>query len=589
MAQLYNLNFSPNGEIPAIIPAPPTGVNSSAATTTKDNSTPNGGLYSNYNQDNVLLIRDQPYLVEVWMYNNLAKFKPINIPVYFIEELVIEEELHSWYINGSITLLNDYEIFERGALEQNYKNAHYPQQDAKFLFRSDARNKIAIRIKPLPPPNNNATLLDSQWQMSYDCIVYEIEDLNTGNVQKKLKKLNFVDERYQIFSERNIEWSTSLYNNGKSLASTTGSTAVPTNDASRTMSCSEAIKSIITTACADNSKPDGTLIKVGSSQGPSGLANPTFNINNFSSNWDTGSSDSYVQYTSPANSNVLDDIAYVFSGMKAADGSPLYLMFDRYDKPTGKQFSLVPLSQFFNDAQKNQIERLIIQDGVDNLSTPPYLPRAPINFSGTTASTVVNFQSSIASNILSYEFVPMTAADDFSLNNTLVHSYDFSKSQFNIEFKGNKVVDFYNNMKNYTGGLYGYNNSKQLLLNINQTKQKGLSLFNKFISKTFFPAQIAGVEMMSRFLLLNQAISFTVAGLTFRSPSNFIFIDRDTSTANNNPFDDKALGQWMITKVVHTFSKNQYINNVIAVKVDAFTKWWEELDPVSNNQGSNNY
>jgi hypothetical protein len=183
----------------------------------------------------------------------------------------------------------------------------------------------------------------------------------------------------------------------------------------------------------------------------------------------------------------------------------------------------------------------------------------------------------------------MTVADDFNLNNNPIHNFDFSKGQFNIEFEGNKVVDFYNNVKNYTGGLYGYQKSNQLLLNINQTKQKGLSFKNKFYPRTFYPKQMAGTDMMARFLLLNQAISFTTGGLTFRSPGNFIFIDRDTSTAEKNPFDDKALGQWMITSVSHIFTKQNYTNNVIGVKVDAFSAWWDVLDPITNNQGSNNY
>jgi hypothetical protein len=556
------------------------------------------GLFSNYDQSNILVIGDQPYIIEVWMYNQLAKFQPFSIPIYFIEELIIEEELHNWYISGSITLVNDYEILERGALSQTYNylpnSVSIPQQQAPFLFRSDGRNKIAIRIKPVEP--KNITLSDKQWQMSYDCIVYEIEDLNTDNPQKKLKKLRFIDERYQIFLERNIEWSTALYNNGKNLANASGTSAstkpIPNSDITKTMASSEAIKSLISTAASYNSSPDGQQIKVGSSKGPKGLNNPTNAINNFSSNWDSGSSDSYVIYTSPANFNVLEDIGYVFGCLKASDGSPLFLRLDRYDNINGKQFSLIPLSQYFKLAQSNQIERLTIQDGVDASASPPYQARAPINYT-TSDSNIVNFQSPIASRISSYEFIPMTTADDFSLNNNPRHSFDFSNSQFNIEFKGNKVTDMYQNIQSYTNGLYGYKQSNQLILNINQTKQKGLTMNNTFVARNFIPKQMAGVEMMSRFLLLNQAISFIAPGLTLRSPGNFVFIDRDTSTAEKNPFDDKALGQWMITKVNHMFTKNSYINHVIGVKVDAYNKWWDVLDPVSTSSpiglGSNNY
>ena len=135
----------------------------------------------------------------------------------------------------------------------------------------------------------------------------------------------------------------------------------------------------------------------------------------------------------------------------------------------------------------------------------------------------------------------MSAADDFSLNNNILHNFSFSQGQFNIEYTGNKVTDVYKNVQEYTESLFGYKNSNQLLMHINQTKQKGLSFRNKYIAKNFRPAGMAGVDMMNRFLLLNQAISFTTAGLTFRSPGNFIFIDRNTSSAEKNPFDDIAL------------------------------------------------
>lgn len=562
------------------------------------------GAYVNQKSPNVLTLDNQPYLVEVWIYNMLDKFKPFNIPTFFINELVIDEELHNWYITGSITIINDYEAFEKGALSQTYNyakgaikkqnnNPDLPQINAPFNFRSDGRNKIAIRIKPLPNPTNdtnaststnntpNNSYPDKVWQMSYDCIVYDIEDLKVDDDKKKLKKLNFVDERYQIFSERNIEWSTSLYNNKNSSGG---------SDINRTMSSSLAIKSLITTAVSDNSNPNGTLIKVGSPEGPKEIANPKNFINNFSDNWDNGSSDSILQYTSPSTGNVLEDIDYVFDSLKASDGSPLFLRLDRYDNPIGKQFSLIPLSYYFQNAKQNQIERFILHDGVDPIATQPYFNRAPIDNS-IDPSNPVNFFSTYGSRIASYEFVPMTVADDYGLNNTPIHNYDFSAGEFIIEFEGNAVKNLYNNVQIHTSGLYGYDRSKQLLLNINQTKQKGLSINNKFRPRTFAPKQMAGVDMMESFLLLNQAISFNTVGLTFRTPGKFIFIDRDTSTAEKNPFDDKALGQWMLTKISHIFSREKdiYLNNIIAVKVDAFNKWWDVLDPVSSGTDMTNY
>jgi hypothetical protein len=64
-----------------------------------------------------------------------------------------------------------------------------------------------------------------------------------------------------------------------------------------------------------------------------------------------------------------------------------------------------------------------------------------------------------------------------------------------------------------------------------------------------------------------------VNGLTIRTPGQFIFID-SASSGPNNPFDDRFLGQWLILKVVHLFTKDSYITEVLATKVDTFSKIW---------------
>lgn len=536
-------------------------------------------------------LNNQQYNIEVWIYNQIDGFDPVLVPVYFIEELIIDETLKDWEVSGSITIKNDFEILEKGAPSVNGS----PQTKANFLFRSDARNKIAIRIKPVV--DNDSAYPDEYWQLSFDCIITDYEDLPTNNPQSKLKKINFIDERYVILSEKNIEWSTALYNQNGVIYSS-GTKIKTLTDSDKFMSCSDAVKSVISTAATMNSSPAGistadatmsgdsfiepsSVIRVGSSKGPSGLANPDYPLNNFSNLWDKGSPDSQIIYTSPANNRVWDDIDYISSTMKASDGGPLFLRLDRYDRVGGKQFSLLPLSYYLNNAANHQIERLLFSEGIDTKNSQPYCPRAPYDLNQT--SNVLNFQSGVASRIGSYELLPMESDDDYDFNNNPIHTYDFTKGQFTIEFKGNCVKDFYNDIQQYMGGLYGYNKSKQLLLHINQTKQKGLMINNLFIPRTTYPKKLAGVSMMKKFLFLNQAIAFQTQGLTIRTPGKFVFLDRETSTLEKNPFDDKVLGQWIITRVRHIFSKNAYTNNIIATKMDAFNKWWDVLDTTAAN------
>jgi len=80
---------------------------------------------------------------------------------------------------------------------------------------------------------------------------------------------------------------------------------------------------------------------------------------------------------------------------------------------------------------------------------------------------------------------------------------------------------------------------------------------------------------------LNQAVQFVANGLTIRQPGKYIFIDRITSTGEKNPFDDRFLGQWLINKVTHYFTKREYSTDIIATKIDMHNKWFEEMDKIN--------
>jgi hypothetical protein len=532
------------------------------------NSNASNSNASNSNEDSkfIVQIRDQLFYIEVWIYNQLLGFEPVAIPLYYIETLCIDESLYKWNSSGSITLLNDFEILERGSLSYIDGKNDSPQINASFLFRSDGRNKISIKIKPL---NFTETLPQEQWEMSYDFIVYDIEDIETETSGKKFKKLNFVDERYQILLERNIQWSTSDNEYQK--------VGINATDDQRALSVSSSLKSIISTAASNSSNPSSPTINIGSKKGPKGLDSPDYPMANFDDNdWDAGSSDSKVLYTSTSQSNALDDIDYVFKSLKASDGSPCFLSLDRYDREGGKQWHLTSLSNILKKSSENQVERLIVEDSQDPIHTLPYLNRAPFN--PNESSNIKNFQSAIASRILSYELIPMATSDDFAMTNEPIHNFNFKDGQYNIFFEGNTVKDLLTNMKETAKGLYAFDNSNQLLLNINKTKSKGLMVNNSFVPRAYFPENMSYVHMAKKFLLLNQAIKFSTLGLTLRSPGKFVFIDKDTSTGEKNPFDDKALGQWLIINISHIFTKDTYVNEVIATKIDSYNKWFDELD-----------
>lgn len=524
-------------------------------------------------------IRDQYYHIEIWLYNQIEGEEPFQVSFSYVDSLAIEEALINWPVKGWIVLKNYYEMFERGALAvANGKEVSIPKVKAPYIFRSDGRNRISLKIYPVnvkfTQDNTriiSRTLQPELWEMNYDLVIYDIEDLPTQDPQRKLRKLYFHDERLQIMNEKNLEWSTSLYGPNRGIIGTT--------DVQRTMPANLALRSIIKAAASKDSNPENADLKVGYDDGGS-IDNPNIEFDNFGE-WDEGpspeSSDdggNNILYTSPANSNANQDLNYIYSNAVAKDGYPVILDFGRWEND--KKWHLRSLSSYFKNAEEYQIERLLLEDNMDATTTPPYVARAP---SGNGSDTQ-NFISGIASRIKKYKFAPMVAADDMRLTNKPIYNYDFSKAQFNAFFEGNTVKDVTTKMEDLAKeGLYAYNQSgsQQILLNVNKNKSSGLMTTNHFTPQTFFPKNKTLLNMLNDALYLNQSLYFQAPGLTFRTPGKFIFVDRTTSS-ERNPFDDRFLGQWLMTRVVHLFTHDKYLCDVIAVKIDAFSKLWPHID-----------
>jgi hypothetical protein len=541
----------------------------------------------NENRKFIHQIRDQFYYIEIWLYNQIEGQKPFAVPFYFVNSLALEETLMDWFVKGWIVFNNNFEILERGANSRSSGTDAKEKIEAPYIFRTDGRNRISIKIYPIP---NNQTytinvgeteseLPKDKWEMSFDCVIYDVEDLPTGSSQVKLRKFYFWDERYQIFLEKNIEWSTSKEADAWKLP-----------DYERGMPANEALLNLIQTASLENpsstSENTGNYIHVGYIDGGR-IDNPTVPMGNYDLNWDMGNSNTITKklpngkeisyrndlifYTSPANNNVLDDMEYIISNVISKEGNPAFLRFGRYSED--KVWNLVGLEKYFRDAEKEQVERLFIEDGVE--ATKPYIPRAPSDFS----SDIQNFMSGIASRIHQYKFSPMVAVDDNRIQNSPLHQYDFATGRFNIFYKENTAKEVINQMT--TAGKQGLHSLKQasshVLLNLNQTKNKGIMLNNMFSPKPFVPTNFPKIQMMKDALYLNESVCFITNGLTIRSPGRFIFIDHVNSN-ETNPFDDRFLGQWMITKVVHLFTQDNYVTEVVANKIDAFSRLWPNED-----------
>jgi len=529
----------------------------------------------NKNKRFTVSINNQFFHIEIWLYNQIEGMKPFPVTFKMVNSLAIEETLMDWFVKGWIVFENDFEVLERGWPNENIK--------APYIFRTDGRNKISLKIYPISNDTelygitkNNESLPKDKWEMSFDCVIYDVEDLPTGNAQKKLRKFYFWDERYQIFSERNIEWSTS-FQGLQSLNENNVENTYKLKDSERTIPANFAIKSLISSV---------GKFPVGYTEGNS-IDNPNVFLDTFSTVWDSGynktnpftnNREDLIFYTSPANSTVLDDLEYILASSISEKGNPVFLRFGR--SSVDKSWSLISLERYFQESEKEQVERLILEDGIE--STKPYVARAQTNYE---INDINNFISGIASRITQYKFSPMVSLDDQRIQNSPLYQYDFNISSFlinSVENTAKKVVE----KMEETGkeGLFSLNNSRygsHVLLNLNKTKQFGLMTTNMFSPRPFIPSVFPRVQMMKDALYLNEAVSFVSNGLTIRSPGRFIFIDHANSS-ETNPFDDRFLGQWMITKVVHLFTKGNYLTEVVANKIDTFSRLWPMEDKIGS-------
>jgi hypothetical protein len=470
-----------------------------------------------------------------------------------------------WPVKGYIILNNDFETFEKKSKFNNNK--------PPFIFRTDGRNRLYIRLYPILKDSTNRGLTSYElylqnWEICYNSVIYDIEDLDSEKAFIKKRRFYFWDERYQILLERNLEWSTATHGpNGGNIAG---------NDKERSMPISNAIQSIIQTSASNKFKQEAKDdIKIG-------FGNITSKMPIFADTWDQGfgygqenSYENSVLYTSPANATAIDDINYMLALFKSEDGTPAVLTLDRFFNPNGKSFGLKSIANIILDAEKNQIERLLIDDLVDPEAAGLHFNRAP-DYPGTDK----NFSSPIASIIRNYKFCQMSPTFDLSLINSPVHNFSFQENEFRVYKKDNSIKKFLEKTKEYfTKGLYSFQQgSGKVLLNITKSKTEGIMTKNVLVPQTFFPSDYSFINNFLDYILSNQTVYFEADGLTFRTPGKFIYIDRPLTTEDKNSFDDRFLGQWLMTKVTHRFTKNSYTNEVYAVKPDIFNKYWEELE-----------
>lgn len=515
------------------------------------------------------------YYVEISLYNQIEGQQPLNVPFFLVESLTIHESLQNWATKAEIVFNTDFEIFSRGAPDAN---------NPPYIDRPDGRNRVHIKIHPVDVSlvdgnvNENSTeekFPKKYWEIDHDFVVAYIKDIPVGNNQRKKRLYVLIDERYQIMMEKNLEWS------GELIALKQQNLPLTTNlkDSECLLNPNDVLKELLSLISTNND----TMPKMNVGFDVDGSIDaPNVPFDEIDQdNWNAGDPENKVSFSTTARTNALKDLNYVLSHCMSNDGFPVILDYGR--NSLDKKWSLKSLKDYFVNSNSEQVEKLIIEDSLlplNNTNSPssPYIPRAN-NSEGTESN---NFSSIAASRIISYKYSPMTAVDDNRLQNSPLYFYNEHEGKFFVKKQNNSVSNLLNKLKELgKSGLYSFQQGQgaQILMTVNKTKSTGqMTKPESALNGPFCNHSSPLIQMILDSIFLNQSISFQCLGLTIRTPGKFIFIDR-LGAGEKNAFDDRFLGQWMITDVSHLFTQETYMTEVVATKIDAFSNVFPEIDP----------
>lgn len=515
------------------------------------------------------------YYIEIIIYNKINNQLPTYVPFYFVDALNIHESIYQWYTKAEIIFTTEFEVMYRGSP----LNSGSP--DAPYIDRTDGRNRIHIKIHPvnvkiingnIAEDSDQSTFPKKYWEMDFDFVIVDSFDIPVGNNQRKKRAYTLIDERYQIISEKNIEWSSEMIAIKKSGLDM----SMNLRDKDHALNPNDVLRDFLTIISTNGD----TMPKINIGYNGNGnIETPNIPLDQIIlTNWDIGDLSNVVNFYPGANSNsnAIEDINYILSHCVSYDRFPVILDYGRSSEDKG--WHLNSISHYFEKASEEQVERLIIESSLNNLDekdgplNKPYIPRAP----NTTQSNTNNFTSIEASRIREYKYSPMVALDDNKILNSPYCYYDDYTGQFVIKKSENSVQTLVKKLEELANkGLYSFKGGSsydpQIILSVNKTKATGQMTKNHYSLNGPYSNQQAPLnQMILDAIFLNQSLSFQTMGLTLRTPGKFIFID-SVNSSERNPFDDRFYGQWMITNVSHFFTQKEYITEVTANKIDSFS------------------
>jgi len=499
---------------------------------------------------NTRIYNGQKYQIDI-IFDNLQGNR-FQLNLASVVGLDISEDIREWYKRATLTIRNP-----DNALESKITSSDTP--DKYYKFRNDGRDLVYIVIKPIEDSQlneTNAQIDYDVWGMSYVFSIYDRKEIAGQTSKEKALKLYLWEYEYQVFIETALQWSTNE-------ALPTSISPAYATDSQKLVPTGVALKNLITKASQNYITPGPT----------------------FSSDWDVGASK--IFYTTPANYTVSDTIEYLVKKHVSAQigsdggGDPAILSRTRFTA----QWSLLSYSNFFSKAVSNKssgpglsvsqagdLQREIItlsnQSGPDTDEFVFSLPNSPFK---STTNPYTNYQNPTTSNIKNVQFVDMATLDNTNeIISTPCYSNDYKNKLFQLDFNNNNIENVKSFIdKNYSNKFKVYA-KPDTLLTLNKQKTNALTLKNVYSQNADKVSQLAESRnfLLAAAVFFNASLSFTAGGSPIREAGTFISLESQTPAVASE-FTSKLLGQWLVYKVTHSFTENDYTNNITALRLHA--------------------
>lgn len=489
----------------------------------------------------IVQFNDQRFYFNVILLN--SKGQTFKLASSSIKELVINDDMFSFYDDGHIVIENIYDV-----IEKSYDNNETVVNG--FDFNNSDRDYIYVEIFPLVEDENKDALDPKVWNLKNLFLIYDKEDIAGISPDVKYKKIHFKDTVYFDFLEKNVEFSTALLkNNDETVSKTPASQRTDLQNKEFTGIC---IKELIKTVISEDVK--------------------------FDEDWDEGSSQLF--YTSNPQNKAIDDLEHLLNSHISSEKNLYDFCLLGRERYTGIWY-LTPFNLFMRTALnesnpllsgKNLLEKFVIVE-IGNVDEKNLInrQRVPQDHEKNLAK---NMYFSEYSKIDKYELFDMAFIDNQKHIKTRIgHTYDYKKGEFVIKSRDGNILNVKKDFTDiYADKLKNPYYKNFPLINLDSNRRNNWNISHDFTTgdtSEDLLYHITRNKVLKSGILYNLGINFEVRGLTSRQSGKFFSVSKDNKYVDCE-YEGKLQGQWILTKVQHIFRTDNYINTIMGVKINKF-------------------